>query len=126
MANLSGAVHVAPAALAYISSLSEATREAPEIALGVSVRGALSLVRCAKTWAAANGRHYVIPDDVKELAEPVLAHRMVLDAEAEFEGADPATVLSRIVSEVAPPAQRGQTPGARSEERRVGKGARFS
>src|SRR5690625_2575258 len=112
MANLAGAVHVDPAVLAYISSLAEATREAPEIALGVSVRGALSLVRCAKTWAAANGRHYVIPDDVKELAEPVLAHRMVLDAEAEFEGADHATVLSRIVSEAAPPAQRGQTPGA--------------
>src|SRR5690625_4373426 len=58
MANLAGAVHVDPAVLAYISSLAEATREAPEIALGVSVRGALSLVRCAKTWAAARSEEH--------------------------------------------------------------------
>src|SRR5699024_10255914 len=93
--------------LSYVSSLTEATRNAPEIALGSSVRGALALVRCAKTWAAANGRHYVIPDDVKALIEPVLAHRLVLDAEAEFDGAEAATVQQRVVSKLLPPAQRG-------------------
>ncbi|SED98770.1 AAA family ATPase [Ruania alba] len=107
MANLASAAHVDSAILGYVTTITEATRTAPEAALGVSVRGALALVRCAKTWAAAHGRHYVIPDDIKALAEPVLAHRIVLDAEAEFEGADPAAVISRIVSEVAPPTQRG-------------------
>ncbi|UFU04926.1 AAA family ATPase [Ruania halotolerans] len=107
MANLASAVHVDAAILSYVTTLTEATRTAPEAALGVSVRGALALVRCAKTWAAAHGRHYVIPDDIKALAEPVLAHRIVLDAEAEFEGADPSAMIARIVSEVAPPTQRG-------------------
>ncbi|WP_420110879.1 AAA family ATPase [Pseudactinotalea sp.] len=108
LAQLAANVYVDGAVLEYISHLAEATRTAPEIALGVSVRGALSLVRSAKTWAAANGRHYVIPDDVKELAEPVLAHRMVLDAEAEFEGGTTAGSLQRILSEIAPPAQRSE------------------
>lgn len=106
MADVAATVYVDPAVLTYVSQIAAATRRAPEIALGVSVRGALALVRCAKTWAASQGRHYVIPDDVKKLVEPVLAHRMVLDAEAEFEGGDAATSLARILSEVNPPAQR--------------------
>lgn len=107
MAALASGVHVDSSVLGYVAHLTEATRGAPEIALGASVRGALALVRCAKTWAAANGRHYVIPDDVKTLIEPVLAHRLVLDAEAEFDGAEAATVLQRIVSQISPPSQRG-------------------
>ncbi|TDE89966.1 MoxR family ATPase [Occultella glacieicola] len=106
MADLAATVYVDPAVLSYVTQIAEATRRAPEIALGVSVRGALGLVRAAKTWAASQGRHYVIPDDVKALAEPVLAHRLVLDAEAEFEGAEAGTSLTRILAEVAPPAQR--------------------
>src|SRR5699024_2240855 len=61
MAALASGVHVDASVLSYVSTLTAATRHAPEIALGSSVRGALALVRCAKTWAAANGRHYVIP-----------------------------------------------------------------
>ena len=72
-------VHVDPSVNDYVSRLVEATRTAREVRLGASVRGALALVRAAKTLAAASGRHYVIPDDVKSLAEPVLAHRLVLD-----------------------------------------------
>jgi MoxR-like ATPase len=108
MAELAAGTYVDPAVLEYVTHIAEATRVAPEIALGVSVRGALALVRCAKTWAASQGRHYVIPDDVKALAEPVLAHRMVLDAEAEFEGGDTATTLQRILTEITPPAQRSE------------------
>ena len=70
------------------------------------MRGALNYVRAAKTWAASNGRHYVIPDDVKELAEPVLGHRLQLDAEAEFEGATVGDVIGRIFADVKPPAVR--------------------
>ena len=75
--------------------------------LGVSVRGCLALLRASRTWAAAHGRHYVTPDDVKALAEPVLAHRILLDAEAEFAGHTVAQVLGEILGEVPPPERRG-------------------
>jgi MoxR-like ATPase len=74
--------------------------------VGISVRGCLAMVRAAKTWAAVHGRHYVIPDDVKSLVEPVLVHRVLLDPEAEFSGATASQVLQRIVADIAPPAQR--------------------
>ncbi|ACQ80016.1 ATPase associated with various cellular activities AAA_3 [Beutenbergia cavernae DSM 12333] len=106
MADLASTVYVDAAVLEYVSRLAEQTRNSPEITLGVSVRGALALVRSAKTWAASQGRHYVVPDDVKDLAQPVLAHRLVLDAEAEFEGATATLSLARILSEVVPPQQR--------------------
>ena len=72
--------------------LAEETRNAAEVRVGVSVRGALALVRCAKVWAAAHGRNYVLPDDIKELAQPVWGHRFVLDPEAEFAGSRPDAV----------------------------------
>ena len=53
-----------------------------------------------------SGRHYVTPDDVKALAEPVLAHRMVLDAEAEFDGVSTSSVVSQLLVETPPPADR--------------------
>src|SRR5699024_4597543 len=106
IAELASTVYVDPAILSYTTQVVEATRSVPEIALGASVRGALALVRTAKVWAAGQGRHYVIPDDIKDLAEPVLAHRLVLDAEAEFEGASAAESLARILTDVKPPAQR--------------------
>lgn len=106
MAALAAEVHVDPSVLSYITRIAEETRRAPEVKLGLSVRGCLGYVRAAKTWAAANGRHYVVPDDVKELAEPILAHRMILSPEAEFGGASVAGVLSRILADVKPPADR--------------------
>jgi MoxR-like ATPase len=72
----------------------------------VSVRGALALIRTAKTLAAANGRHYVIPDDVKVLAEPVLAHRLVVDPEAEFDGVTAPSIIGQLLIETAPPSDR--------------------
>ena len=106
MARLAGSVHVDPALLSYITLIAEETRRTPEVKMGASVRGCLSFVRAAKVWAAANGRHYVVPDDVKELAEPVLAHRIILEPEAEFSGATVAGVLARILADIAPPATR--------------------
>jgi MoxR-like ATPase len=108
MAQLAAAVHVDPSVLSYITRLAEETRRAPEVKLGVSVRGCLSYVRAAKTWAAANGRNYVVPDDVKELAEPILSHRIILEPEAEFSGATVIGVLSRVLADVAPPANRAE------------------
>ncbi|HEY0259235.1 MAG TPA: MoxR family ATPase [Lacisediminihabitans sp.] len=106
MGMLARRVHVDPTINDYVSRLVEATRAATEVRLGASVRGALALIRAAKTLAAANGRHYVIPDDVKALAEPVLAHRLVLDPEAEFEGVTTASVIGQILIETPPPSDR--------------------
>jgi MoxR-like ATPase len=109
MAGLARSVHVDPTINDYVSRLVDATRSATEVRLGVSVRGALALVRTAKTLAAADGRHYVIPDDIKSLAEPVLAHRLVLEPEAEFDGVTAASVIGQILLETPPPSDREPT-----------------
>jgi MoxR-like ATPase len=106
MANLAKTVYVDHAVLDYVAEIIEATRNAVEVRLGVSVRGAVALVRSAKTWAASQGREYVIPDDVKVLAGPVLAHRLVLDPEAEFDGVTAASVIAQILLETPPPRDR--------------------
>ena len=106
MGALARTVHVDPSINDYVSRLIDGTRSATEVRLGASVRGALALIRTAKTLAAANGRHYVIPDDVKALAEPVLAHRLILDPEAEFDGVTSPSVISQILIETPPPSDR--------------------
>ncbi|MBO1752409.1 MoxR family ATPase [Actinotalea sp. BY-33] len=106
MAVLASTVHTDAAVLDYVARLCEATRVDAQTALGVSVRGGISLVRCAKVWAASQGRGYVIPDDIKLLAEPVLAHRIILDTEAEFAGVTSTQVVGRILADTEPPAAR--------------------
>ena len=106
MSHLARTVHVDPSINDYVSRMVQATRSANEVRLGGSVRAALALVRTAKTLAAASGRHYVIPDDIKSLAEPVLAHRLVLDPEAEFDGVTPSSIVSQILIETPPPTDR--------------------
>jgi len=107
MAELAATVHVDPSVLEYVARIAEETRTSPLTSLGVSVRGCLALVRASKTWAAAHGRHFVVPDDVKALVEPVLAHRIMLDAEAEFAGTTVPSVLGGILADIAPPERRG-------------------
>lgn len=96
-------VHVEPAVLEYVSAITEATREAPEVVLGTSVRAAQALVRAARAWAVSYGRNYVVPDDVKSLAVPVLAHRMVLDPEEDFRGTTTEDVVRRVLERVSVP-----------------------
>jgi MoxR-like ATPase len=103
MAEFARAVHVDATINDYVSRLVDATRQATEVRLGASVRGGLALIRTAKTLAAANGRNYVVPDDVKALAEAVLAHRLVLDPEAEFDGVTAQSVIAQIMLETPPP-----------------------
>ncbi|MCU1635569.1 MAG: ATPase [Cryobacterium sp.] len=103
LAALARTVFVDPTINDYVSRLIDATRTAREVRLGASVRGALALIRTAKTLAAANGRHFVIPDDVKALAEHVLAHRVLLDPEAEFDGVTTSSVIAQILVETPPP-----------------------
>ena len=106
MADLASTAHTESAVLRYAAQLAEATRADASTRLGVSVRGSLAMVRIAKVWAAAQGRHYVIPEDVKALAGPVWTHRLVLDSEAEFAGVTAETVLARALDAVPAPQAR--------------------
>lgn len=106
MADIARGVYLDALVLDYIARLVEATRLATEVRLGVSVRGAIALTKAAKTWAIAHGRSYVTPDDVKALAEPVLAHRLILDPEAEFDGVTAGAVIGQVLLDTVPPSQR--------------------
>ena len=106
MAELAGGVHIDASVLDYITRLVEATRTTADLRLGVSIRGGLALVRCTRVWAAAQGRPYVVPDDVKELAKPCLAHRLILDPESEFNGVTADEVMERVLLTVNPPTER--------------------
>ncbi|ROS31031.1 MoxR family ATPase [Cellulomonas sp. PhB150] len=106
MADLATTVHIEEAVVDYIARLLEGTREDGRTALGASVRGGLALVRCAKVWAASQGREFVLPDDIKQLAQPVLAHRIILDSEAEFAGVTQAEVVARVLEVTPPPTVR--------------------
>jgi MoxR-like ATPase len=89
--------------LRYIVTIVEETRQAEQIRVGSSVRGARNLTKLAKTWALTKGRNYITPDDVKELATNVLAHRIVLTPDAEFDGVKPSQIISQILEKVAVP-----------------------
>ncbi|GAB2867149.1 AAA family ATPase [Nocardioides pacificus] len=104
MADLVRLNHVDTAVLDYVQRLVEATREDPDTTLGVSTRGAIAMVRATRVWAAAAGRNYVLPDDVKQLAVPVWAHRLVLAPDAEFGGRSAQDVVLRALESVQPPA----------------------
>ncbi|WP_169053952.1 MoxR family ATPase [Agromyces sp. H66] len=106
MSQLASEVFVDASVLSYLNEIVSATREHQDSALGVSMRGALALARTAKTWAIAHGRTYVTPDDVRELAVPVLAHRIIVDPESEFAGTTAQDIVERVLVEVAPPAYR--------------------
>lgn len=106
MQELAGQVHVDGSIMEYIAQLAQATRTDRDIVLGVSTRGALALARAAKTWALSQGRGFVIPDDVRELAVPVLAHRLIIDPEVEFAGTSSDAILGRILADIAPPQYR--------------------
>jgi MoxR-like ATPase len=106
MSQLADTVYVDPAIVTYVSQLAEASRHHPQVRLGASMRGCLALVRTAKVWALAEGRTQVIPDDVKALVQPVLSHRLILDAEALFNGVSVEQVVDQLLAEVAPPAER--------------------
>ncbi|MCL2454559.1 MAG: MoxR family ATPase [Micrococcales bacterium] len=103
MADMAAEVFVDESVLDYVARITEVTRDDPQTALGASVRGGMALVRCAKVWAASHRRAYVVPDDIKALARPVLAHRLIVEAEADFAGVTAAQVLDRVLGQVEPP-----------------------
>jgi MoxR-like ATPase len=103
MSALSREVIANEAVLRYIVEIVEETRRATQIQVGASVRGARNLTKLAKTWALSKGRNYIIPDDVKELATHVLAHRVVLTPDAQFAGLEPEKIIGEILSKVTTP-----------------------
>ena len=104
MTQLAATIHVDPAILDYVAQIAEATRRIPETRLGLSPRGCMAFVRAAKTWAASAARCFVLPDDIKELAMPVLCHRLILEPEAEFAGTTVESIIGRVLAEISPPA----------------------
>ncbi|MCB0961018.1 MAG: MoxR family ATPase, partial [Acidimicrobiales bacterium] len=99
-------VHVAPALAAYLVDLAEASRRHREVAVGMSPRATLALQRVACARAAARGRSYATPDDVKAVAEPVVAHRLLLRASARSERRSGAAVVEELLAEVPQPDPR--------------------
>lgn len=95
---IAASVHVDDAIREYIVHLVEATRHDETITLGVSTRGALALLRCARVQAASQGRSYVTPDDVRDLAIVVLAHRLKLSSDSVFEHVTADDVIKRILN----------------------------
>jgi MoxR-like ATPase len=90
----------------YIVSLCTATRDHPDVYLGVSPRGSLALYRTSQALAAVRQRDYIIPDDVKALAEATLAHRLIISPAARIKNVDPREVIHDILSSVPVPGAR--------------------
>jgi MoxR-like ATPase len=96
-------VHVAPAIRRYIVDLVEGTRRHSDIYLGASPRASLLLLRASRALAGARMRDYVTPDDVKELAIPVLAHRLIVTADAVMSGRSNEAILAELLDETPVP-----------------------
>jgi MoxR-like ATPase len=106
MSRIADEVHVDRAVVAYVRQLAEASRDMEHVRLGLSPRGCLALIRVIKTWAVADGREYVVPEDVAELAHPVLGHRLILDGEAQFRGVEIDQVIDQLLERVRVPSLR--------------------
>ncbi|WP_354242862.1 AAA family ATPase [Arthrobacter sp. UYEF20] len=112
-------VYVSKSIKEYTVSLGRATRESGMLRLGASPRSLLQLLRAAKATAALAGRDFVLPDDVVSVAEPVLAHRIILDRKAASTGETPQTVVRAILARIpvtpevgaAPASANGRKPG---------------
>jgi MoxR-like ATPase len=97
------AVRIEPALFDYLLAIIRRTRDWPTITLGASPRASTSLMLAAKAYAARDGRDFLIPDDIKIAATPVLRHRLVLRPEAELEGFDTDRVIHDILTATALP-----------------------
>ena len=106
------AVTVSDSVLDYLVSLVSATRDHPLIRMGAGPRGSRALFRGSKTLAAMAGRDFITPDDVQQLAVPVLAHRLVLSNEARLAGEDAESLLTKLLQTVlVPPSRREMLDG---------------
>ncbi len=106
-------VHVASPVREYIVALVDATRRHDDVYLGASPRGTLALYNSSRAWAAINGREYVIPDDVKTLAEPTLAHRVIVNPAARIKNVDSRVVVADLLARVPVPGAQPAAPASR-------------
>ena len=106
MSRIADEVYVDRSVVTYIRQLAEMSRTMDHVRLGISARGCLALMRVIKTWAVADGREHVVPDDVVQLAHPVLSHRLILDGEAQFRGVEVDQVVDELLDRVPVPTVR--------------------
>jgi MoxR-like ATPase len=97
-------VYVDPAVKEYLVSVVEATRVHADVYLGASPRGSLGLFRAGQAWAALQGREYVTPDDIKGLAVPVLAHRLIVSPAARVRNLNPVALVEEVLEGIPVPA----------------------
>jgi MoxR-like ATPase len=98
-----GSVHVEDGVVRYVQRLLAASRDSEALVLGAGTRSGLHLLVASRAWAALAGRDFVTPDDIKELAAPVLAHRLILQADAQVDGLRPEDVLDDLLRRVEVP-----------------------
>jgi MoxR-like ATPase len=103
MIDIARRAYLAPALAGYTVDLVEATRRLPDVRIGISPRGTVALVRAARAHAVADGRAFVVPEDVKAVAGPVLAHRLLLTPDAELRRVDAREVIGRLLDELPVP-----------------------
>ena len=96
-------IKISAAVREYITNIVAATRNHESLRFGSSPRGSLGLMRAAQGLAALRGRNYALPDDIKELLVPVLAHRIILSEEAKLSGGNPEHILEEIISRIPVP-----------------------
>jgi MoxR-like ATPase len=106
MAGLADMVHVDGAVISYVRRLAEASRELPDVRIGLSTRGCLAWIRSAKAWALAERRGHVVPEDIATLAHPVLGHRLLMASGAAFGGITPDEVVDNLLAQVPVPRDR--------------------
>jgi MoxR-like ATPase len=104
-------LHVDDQVASYAVRLAEATRTDPDVQLGASPRGSIALVRAARALAAIDDRDFVTPDDVKAVARPVLAHRLILTSEAEIRGRRAEDVVTRVLRDTPAPSVSSRVAG---------------
>lgn len=112
-------VYVDPSLRNYILKIVEATRSDPNVSLGASPRGSISLYKAAQAYAAMQGRDFVIPEDIKGLAPAVLKHRLILRSESRLKSLKPEAVIDRILSTLPVPVETGARESVTSRERMV-------
>ncbi len=100
---VTAAVQAVPEVISYAVAIAEATRDSRSISLGAGTRGAISLVKIGKAFAALEGRSFITPDDIKRASLPVLRHRVQLTPEVAISGQDIDDVLQAIVDSVPAP-----------------------
>ena len=107
MQEMVGTVYCSREVRSYVANITAATRKHAALQLGVSPRGAIALIRAAQACAVLAGRNYILPDDVRRMALPVLSHRLILSPEARMKGISAEGILSGLIQSLPVPGAKG-------------------